>query len=199
MSIPSLQVRFERAAATRPEAVAVVEPGRGEIAYRALDGLTARVRDRLRALGAGPGQRVGMYLHKSIDSAAAMYGILKTGAAYVPVDPDAPPERNAYIMADCSVLAVFIERARLEAFRSELEKLGAHPVLIPVDPQPGGRGLAEALERLSADGAGAPSVATVESAATDLAYILYTSGSTGRPKGVMLSHENAATLVDWCS
>lgn len=199
MSTPSLQARFEQAAATRSEAVAVVEPGRGEIAYRALDELTDRVRNRLRALGAGPGQRVGMYLHKSIDSVAAMYGILKAGAAYVPVDPDAPPERNAYIMANCSVVAVFVERSRLEVFRSELEKLGADPVLIPIEPQSGGLGLAEALERFNADGSTAPAVATVDSAAADLAYILYTSGSTGRPKGVMLSHENAATFVDWCS
>jgi len=85
------------AAAREPDALAVVEPGRGSIRYRELDALSDRMRDRLHAMGVRNGDRVGIYLRKSIDSVAAIYGILKAGAAYVPVDTLAPPARNAYI------------------------------------------------------------------------------------------------------
>ncbi len=92
-----------------PRRVAVENPGGGEITYRALAALSDRVRDRLIHWGVGRGDRVGIYLTKSIDSVAVIFGILKTGAAYVPVDPNAPASRNAYILADCRVKALVVE------------------------------------------------------------------------------------------
>ena len=89
--------------------------------------MSNRVRDRLHALGVRPGDRVGIYLRKSIDSVAAIYGILKAGAAYVPVDPGAPAERNAYIMDNCAVKAVFVESGPAGDFRIELARQGAAP------------------------------------------------------------------------
>ncbi len=82
-----------------PDRPAVEEPGGRALTYRELDRLSDRMRDRLAAMGVVSGDRVGFYLYKSIDTVATLYGILKTGAAYVPVDPGAPPGRNAYILS----------------------------------------------------------------------------------------------------
>src|SRR6266498_1697254 len=86
-----------------PNRIAVEEPEHGTVTYQELDGLSDRLRDRLSALGVRAGDRVGIYMRKSIDSVASIFGILKTGAAYVPVDSGAPPARNAYIMHNCDV------------------------------------------------------------------------------------------------
>lgn len=189
---------FIRAAERHPERVAVVEPGAGEITYRDLARLSGRVRDRLRALGVEPGDRVGIYLRKSIDAVAALYGILQAGAAYVPVDPGAPPSRNAYILHNCAVRAVVLERRFQEKLAAELASLGTAPLLFVLEGAGGGAALARALEQVDGASPAAPTT-TAMPGPGDLAYILYTSGSTGKPKGVMLSHENAVSFVDWCS
>lgn len=185
---------FVEAAARHPDRTAVVEPGRGTIRYRELDQLSDRLRDRLVALGVRPGDRVGFYLRKSIDAIATIYGILKTGAAYVPVDPGAPASRNAYIMQNCAVRAAVVESQFEHGLRTELTALDAQPELIVLPQAGGGEGLRSVLDDASHGGPD-----NVSSAPGDLAYILYTSGSTGKPKGVMLSHENAVSFVDWCT
>ena len=195
----ALHDAFVASARRTPGAVAVVEPGRGTITYGELDALSDRVRDRLAALGVDRGDRVGIYLRKSIDSVATLLGALKAGAAYVPVDPGAPATRGAYILHNCGVKVVVVEAALADKLGAELQNLGAAPAMIAVDgPPDGGAGLRAALDAADAE-AKAPPVATVPSKPSDLAYILYTSGSTGKPKGVMLSHENAVSFVDWCS
>ncbi|MBM3395863.1 MAG: amino acid adenylation domain-containing protein [Betaproteobacteria bacterium] len=196
MSAP-LHFDFIEAARLHPGRVAVVEPKAGQITYAQLDALSDRVRDRLIALGVGRGDRVGMYVRKSIDGVAYILGALKAGAAYVPVDPGAPPARNAYIMHNCAVKTVLTEAKLTEKFRAELQQLGASPELLVLDTVGAGQGLAACLDVL--DGARlAPLSATDAAPADSLAYILYTSGSTGKPKGVMLSHENAVSFVQWC-
>jgi len=194
----ALHEYFVEAARIWPDHTAIVEPGRGEISYRELAELSDRLRDRLRALGVLPGDRVGIYVRKSIDAVAAIYGILKAGAAYVPVDPGAPAARSAYILQNCAVRVTVLETRFEEKLRRELEALGAAPAFLSVGEAGAGEGLRHALD--AADGAGsAPQSDTVFPAPRDLAYILYTSGSTGKPKGVMLSHENGTSFVDWCS
>src|SRR5581483_11828180 len=181
-----------------PEQMAIDEPTRGEITYGDLDILSDRLRDRLWAFGVRPGDRVGIYMRKSIDAVAAIFGIVKTGAAYVPVDPGAPAERNAYIFHNCEVKVVILE-TRLEAkVREELTSLGAMPRFLLLEGTGAGVPLRETLAREDAL-APAPKVETAIPTPDDLAYILYTSGSTGKPKGVMLSHRNAISFVDWCS
>jgi len=189
---------FVEAAARWPDNTAVVDPASGEIRYRELAELSDRLRDRLRALGVRPGDRVGICMRKSIDAVAAIYGILKAGAAYVPVDAGAPPARDAYILHDCAVRAVLLDSRLEPKLRAELEALGAPPPLLPLDGVGDGSALRRALDALD-QAAPAPATQTVFPAPGDLAYILYTSGSTGKPKGVMLSHENGASFVDWCS
>lgn len=180
-----------------PERIAVEDSDDGAITYRELDQLSDRLRDRLAQFGISPGDRVGIYLRKSIDSVASIFGILKAGAAYVPVDPGAPAARNAYIFGDCTVKAIIIENQFVDKLRAEFSNRDEPPNLIVLDGVGRGDCLKSALER--ADGDTSTSPASFELSNESLSYILYTSGSTGRPKGVMLSHQNALSFVDWCS
>ena len=194
----SLHQFLLNAARLFPDRTAVEEPGHGMLTYQELDNLSDRLRDRLSALGVGAGDRVGIYMRKSIDAVASIFGILKTGAAYVPVDPGAPAARNAYILHNCAVRVVIMEERFEAKFRDETAQLGPTPQLLFLEGTGGGMPLRQALDREEAQRP-APAMATASPAQNDLAYILYTSGSTGKPKGVMLSHENAVSFVDWCS
>jgi non-ribosomal peptide synthetase component F len=161
--------------------------------------LSDRTSDRLRHLGVGPGDRVGLYLRKSIDSATAIFGILKAGAAYVPVDPDGPPVRHAYIFNDCKVKAIIVDACFHDLLCNELQACGEEmPKLFVLDGCGGGSFLDQALQREQARDPAATTL-PVTTSPDDLAYILYTSGSTGKPKGVMLTHRNAVSFIDWCS
>jgi amino acid adenylation domain-containing protein len=195
MSPIPLHGYFVDAARKWPQNTAVVDPGRGSITYAELALLSDRLRDRLAALGVRRGDRVGIYMRKSIDAVAAIYGILKCGAAYVPVDPGAPAARNAYILQNCQVKAIIIESRFQEKLLTEWGASAERPAIFSI----GELALARALDPADADTGIAPVIDTARPAPSDLAYILYTSGSTGKPKGVMLSHENGASYVDWCT
>jgi amino acid adenylation domain-containing protein len=189
---------LDDAARQWPANIAVREADGGSITYRDLSSLSDRLRDRLVELGVRPGDRVGFCIRKSIDAVATIFGALKAGAAYVPVDPSAPPVRNGYILADCAVSAVVIESRYKEALLAQFLERGAHPALLAIGGSGGGVYLSEALDDEDRR-AKAPSVSTAVPRPDDLAYILYTSGSTGKPKGVMLTHRNAVSFVDWCA
>lgn len=192
---PSLIRYLSDSAHRRPEHVAVEEFAGGGLTYAALDALSDRVRDYLHAAGVRSGDRVGVYCRKSIDAYAAMLGIMKLSAAYVPVDYAAPAWRAAYILNDCGVRAVVLESSLVDSWRAEAAQLGEISPTLQIESDGGGDALAHAL-----DAAGEfPRVPTADVAPDALAYILYTSGSTGKPKGVMLSHRNAMAYVEWCS
>lgn len=184
----------------RGTTTAVVEGnGSGDMDYAKLAQLSDLLRNRLATMDIGRGDRVGLYLRKSADCIASIFGILKAGAAYVPVDPTAPVARNAYIHCDCAAKVVIIERRFLENYRKEREKfLSSPPQMIVLESVGGGAYLKAALETMDSL-TPAQAAHTAISDLDDLAYILYTSGSTGKPKGVMLTHRNAISFVGWCS
>jgi amino acid adenylation domain-containing protein len=123
-----------------------------------------------------------------------IFGILKIGAAYVPVDADSPTARAAYILNNCRVRVVLTEASQANELRDSLLELGACPVILCVADGASAESLEALLNSLETSSS-VPDRIPEDS----LAYILYTSGSTGNPKGVMLSHANALSFVDWCS
>jgi amino acid adenylation domain-containing protein len=197
-AMTTLHELLDASALRGPERVALEMPDGGRMTYRALAALSDRVRDRLRRMSVVPGDRVGVCCSKSIDTLAAIFGALKTGAAYVPTDPHAPASRNAYIFADCQVKVVVVEKRLAAALGGELKKLNSEPQFIIVSRAADGSSLAAVLDAAD-ERDPAPSAPSAKPGPDDLAYILYTSGSTGYPKGVMLSQRNAISFVDWCS
>ena len=167
---------------------AVIEPGRGKLSYATLDDLANRVAGRLRKLGVESDSRVGLYLHRSSDAVAAMLGVLRAGCAYVPVDPRAPAERNAEILADCGVCTTLVEECFVEGYRDACRRLGRGGGFEPIGPV----GLGQALEDW-APGPAEPAAAQE----SELACVLYTSGSTGRHKGWKMSRAAIAAHARW--
>jgi natural product biosynthesis luciferase-like monooxygenase protein len=167
---------FEKQAGKTPEAAAIAFEDR-EITYRALDERSSLLAARLRAMGIGPDQLVGVHVSRSIELMVATLAVLKAGGAYVPLDPAFPADRLQFMIAD-SAMRVIITQA---ALRGMLPADG--PTLITVDG--GGDASGAAIER-------APAEPPTDS--THLAYVIYTSGSTGRPKGVMIEHRNVANF-----
>ncbi len=180
-----LQHLLTEAAARGPRRPAVAAGGR-VLSYQELDALSSKVARALLRLGVAPGDRVGILAPKSDASVIGLYGVLKAGACYVPLDPKAPAERLRYVVRDCGAAAVVADEARARqaaALASRVPR--SRGVLVTSAPEVA----AEADEPLARDGV----------TENDLAYILYTSGSTGTPKGVMISHRNSLAFVEWAT
>lgn len=169
------------------------------LTYGALDAVSNGIANALIEGGVVRGDRVALYMPKTHEAVASVYGIMKAGAAYVPIDPKAPVARAATIAADCAVAGVITTPSRLGAL---LPELGGHrpsiAILVPDETEGAATDVPSIsfAEATSDPNAPDPEVPVVES---DLAYILYTSGSTGVPKGVMLTHRHALTFIEWCA
>ena len=166
---------FEAQVDRTPDHVAITFEGR-DLTYRQLDERANRLARRLRELGAGPGALVAITMERSLDLMTGLLGILKSGAAYLPLDASYPRERLTFMVEDSHPLILLTQERLLD----RIPETSATVLCIDRDwpgiaPLPAGR---------------------LEAGATgeDLAYVIYTSGSTGRPKGVMLTHRNVANF-----
>jgi amino acid adenylation domain-containing protein len=203
-----LQRLLTEAAARQPQRPAVASDG-CLLTYQELDRLSNKVARALLRLGVAPGDRVGILAPKSAAAVIGVYGALKAGACYVPLDPKAPTGRLSHIVGDCSAAVIVADAARTSQAAALAGAVPRPPSAVVVAGVPG-RPEREETASVPARGAAVVSWAAVAGESgeplaeeraieTDLAYILYTSGSTGTPKGVMISHRNSLTFVDWAA
>jgi amino acid adenylation domain-containing protein len=192
---------LRRAAQEGGERVAVVDRERA-LTYAELERESDRLAHALRDHGVRRGDRVGLLLEKSAEALVGVYGTLKAGATYVPLDESAPVRRLAYIAADAGIRCLISSNRQAELW-SGMREHGAQlqTVVVAGAEAPGGRLPAAALRLVpwSALAAYPQELAVPADDPQALAYILYTSGSTGEPKGVMLSHRNGLGFVDWAA
>ncbi|HEX5717709.1 MAG TPA: amino acid adenylation domain-containing protein [Thermoanaerobaculia bacterium] len=171
----SLHEPFESRARQEPAATALDFNGE-TMTYGELDRRADRLARRLAALGAGPGGLVGIHLDRSFDMVVAVLGVLKSGAAYVPLETSWPRERLRWILSVQGIAQVVTHAARRRGL-ADAGLAGEGAVCLDeTGPE------AQVVSRVGPD---------------DLAYIIFTSGSTGMPKGVMVRHEPAVNLVHW--
>lgn len=173
VSIPEL---FTAQVSAEPDAVALTFGG-SSLTYRELDEAADRLTIQLGHRGVGPGDRVILFSDRSARAVIGILAVLKTGAAYLPVDPAVPASRLEFIVSDAAPVAAITTtdlRGRLDGFGLAVIDLDAHTD----SPAEGQSGLVPA----------AP-------APDDIAYIIYTSGTTGAPKGVAVTHHNVTQLM----
>ncbi|WP_240686850.1 non-ribosomal peptide synthetase [Amycolatopsis suaedae] len=168
LTLPEL---FARRVAAAPDAVAVADRAHS-VTYGGLDAHAEAVARQLAARGARPGDVVGIAVPKSADQVATVLGVLKLGAAYLPLDLTHPADRIAFMIADSGARLVVAEAGQA------LPEVSGVDVVVLDRQAPGGPVFGAGPAKLDSP-----------------AYVIYTSGSTGRPKGVVVPHEGIASLA----
>ena len=167
---------FETQVAKTPDAVAVVFEGQ-ELSYRELDERANHLGHELQSHGIGPESVVGVYMERSIEMVVALYGILKAGAAYTPLDPEYPAQRLQHMLEDAGTSVVVTQTGKQPDNFSgtcvELDSNGTSNSPFSSDKP------------------------ETELKPDNLAYVIFTSGSTGRPKGVMNEHRGIVNRLLW--
>jgi amino acid adenylation domain-containing protein len=175
---PTIPERIEQQARARPRATAVRCEGRS-LTYAELNARANRIARRLCALGAGPGERVALAMQRSLDMVVGLLAILKSGAAYLPLDAAYPRERLEFKIADARPRVLLADRVGHAAIPHPADATWAE--LVIDDPAAGLDAEPDSDLGLRID-------------PESLAYVIYTSGSTGRPKGCQVTHANAVRL-----
>ena len=170
----SIPVLFAAQVARTPEAVAVTCEGRS-MTYRELEEAANRLAHLLAGQGVGPGECVALLLSRSAEAIVAILAVLKTGAAYLPIDPALPAARIEFMLDDAAPIAAITTTGLAERLD------GCDLLVIDVDDP--------RIDSLPGTGLPAP-------AAEDIAYLIYTSGTTGVPKGVAITHHNVTQLLE---
>lgn len=172
---PSIPRRIACRAAAAPNDIAVVD-GTIRLTYAELEARSDGLAAQCREAGAAPDRCIGLFLERSAQFVVAALAVLKSGAAYLPLDPSTPPDRLAFILADAKAIALLTDSHKARA---------AAP------------GPWRVIDLDAADAISPVPSATFEPDPQSLAYVIYTSGSTGEPKGVEITHANLCNLVDW--
>ncbi len=174
-TVESLDEVLTRSATNSPDAVALSDTTRS-LTYEQLRSRTAAVATQLTERGVRKGDLVGLLVERTVDVVVGMLAVLRCGAAYVPIDPTYPVERQNYILRDAGIGFVVGSAAALA--RTELPSaVRVHDLDTPTDP-------------------GAPVADPAAVGPGDPAYVIYTSGSTGAPKGCVVTHGNVLSLLD---
>lgn len=173
-----LHYLFEKQAQRTPDFVAIRNKNES-LSYDVFNRRANQLAHYLHQLGVGPQTIVGIHLHRSIDLVVALYAVLKTGAAYMPIAPDYPQNHIDWVVSEAKPKVILTERGLASAFdavegtivvvdteRDRIHDMSEHNLLVTVDPD-------------------------------SVAYIIYTSGSTGKPKGVMIPHKGITNRILW--
>jgi acyl-CoA synthetase (AMP-forming)/AMP-acid ligase II len=183
----------EHSAEKHPEKESVRFLGKS-LSYGELSQRSTKLARLLIEQGLQRGDRVGIFMNKGLESAVAMYGIMKAGGAYIPLDPFAPESRVGFVIQDCGIRHLITSPAKVNSLNAIFA--GGTPLehLIGVDSDSG----------LPAECVGWEDVYRLDDTPLslnlteqDLAYILYTSGSTGVPKGIMHTHRSGLSFAEW--
>jgi acyl carrier protein len=169
---------FEAQAKLTPEAVAAIFED-GQVTYRELNSRANQLAHHLNRLGIQAEDRVGLFIERSLDTVVGLLGVLKAGAAYVPMDPIYPPERVAFMLEDAQASVLLIQ----SALAAQLPETEGKVICLDSD--------GEKISRESAENPG------TETTPESLAYLIYTSGSTGKPKGVLGVHRATINRFAW--
>ncbi|RYZ33381.1 MAG: amino acid adenylation domain-containing protein, partial [Myxococcaceae bacterium] len=167
---------FTAQAARTPDAIAV-ESEAGTLTYRQLDERSNQLAHHLRTLGVSPGSRVALCLQRGLELPVGLLGILKAGAAFVPLDPAYPAERLDFMLGQTGVSVLVTQQALADALPTDV------PLVVCLDSD---------WQRVARHPTAAPASL---SRADSLAYVMFTSGSTGQPKAVAIPHRGITRLV----
>jgi D-alanine--poly(phosphoribitol) ligase subunit 1 len=177
----TLNQLFERQVLLVPEHTALLgdaDPfwGTDRLTYRRLNEASNQVACRLREHGIGPGHIVGILTERSFAMVVGIFGVMKAGGAYLPLSPDDPADRLAFVLKDAAASVLIVHEATAAK---------APPGLISIN--------LDDRTLYAASAQNLPPLATP----SDLAYVIYTSGSTGRPKGVLIEHRAVVNRLEW--
>lgn len=180
---------FAERARIAPDAVAVSAPGRADLTFGELDRRANGFAHRLRGLGAGPGRVVAVLLPRTPEALVALLAVLKSGAAYVALDPAYPKARRDFMLHDSGAVLLVTGARPGDPGAPAVSVVPDTPTAVDIvtvvaDP-----------DRVAEEATGAPPES--DGGPDDLMYLMYTSGSTGGPKGAMLSHRQVANYLLW--
>ncbi len=170
-------------AAQSPAAIAVI-CGDESLTYAELEARATTLARALGTYGAGPGVLVGICMERSVEMVVALVGVLKSGSAYVPLDPEYPADRLAFMLADAQCPVVLTQERVVDGVLASIAS--ADSMMLSIDRD---------WSRIAADAAAAPP--GVAAGPDDLAYMIYTSGSTGKPKGALNFHRGIVNRLLW--